>query len=57
MNTLDRDIFIAIAYSNPTAGVSRLGWERRLAVETGKAQSQENAEITRHVPQVGCTRC
>lgn len=38
------------------AGVSRLGWERGLAVETGKAQRQENAQITRYVPQIGCTR-
>ena len=48
---------IEIAVVRLTAGVSRLGWERGLAVETGKAYSQKNAQMTRRVPQVGCTRC
>ena len=34
-----------------------LGWERGLAVETGKAKSQENAQKTRRVPTVSCTHC
>jgi len=40
-----------------TACVSRLGWERGLAAETEKAQSHENTQKTRRVPQVGCTLC
>ena len=38
--------FIELIYSQPsrpTAGVSRLGWERGLAVETEKAPSREKA--------------
>lgn len=36
---------------------SRFGWERGVAAETVKTPSQENAEITQRVPQVGCTLC
>lgn len=43
--------------SQPTVGVSRLGWERGLAAETGKTQSRRKCLKTRRVPQVGCTRC
>src|SRR3972149_4631080 len=39
----------------PTAGVSCGGWERGLAVETEKTQSQINAKKTRRVPTVSCT--
>src|SRR4030042_4733322 len=41
----------------PTVDVSCGGWERGLAVETGKAQSQTNAQKTRCVPTVSCTGC
>jgi len=40
-----------------TVGVTRLGWELGLAVETGKTQSQKKAQKTRGLPQVGCTHC
>ena len=40
-----------------TVSVSCGGWERGLAVETGRTPSQTKAEITRRVPQVGCTLC
>ena len=53
---INHDPFFKII-SRLTAGVSRLGWERGLAAETEKAQSQNNAEITRCVPQVDCTLC
>ena len=40
-----------------TAGGSCGGWEGGLALETGKTQSQTNAQKTRRVPTVSCTLC
>jgi len=51
------DILFFFVRNCLTAGVSRLGWERGLAAETGKTPSYEKCLKTRRVPQVGCTRC
>src|SRR5215208_8311052 len=43
--------------SCPTVSVSCGGWEGGHALKTENAQSHENAQETRRVPQVGCTHC
>ena len=40
-----------------TAGVTRLGWEGGVALETESRTSHEKPQKTRCVPQVGCTHC
>ena len=39
------------------ASVTGLGWQGGSTVETEKAQSRENAQLTRRVPTVSCPLC
>ena len=53
----DSKAYFVFSTGGLTARVSRLGWEGGLPVETEKLQAKKKANITRRVPQVGCTHC